>query len=255
MASTSVTALVMAGGRIGGEYARVGGTQVKALVRIAGRAMLESTLDALRSANRVARTIVVGPGDVRDAAMAFGAEWTIETPTLLGNVQAAVAASGAGGQEKVLLIGSDLAEPRPTSIDDFLARSPDEADFTAPIVSRLDYERVYPSSPATYVKLKEGEITMGSQFLSAASLMISPPPAVAAMLGHRKSQIRMARTLGPWFVWRLVTGALTIAETQQRVSELLGAPSAAVMDCAPDLAFDVDDVRDLTYATIRASRI
>jgi len=58
----------------------------------------------------------------------------------------------------------------------------------------------------------------------------------------------MARTFGLSFVFGLLTHTLTIPLLERRASELLGVPSRAVRDCAPDLAFDVDDAADLAYA-------
>jgi GTP:adenosylcobinamide-phosphate guanylyltransferase len=254
MALIKLTALVMAGGRFEGADARAAGHEMKALTEIGGVGMLSGVLAALVAADRVGRILVVGPEEIREVAHEVGAEWALEMDDLLGNVQAGVRELGLTGGKQVLLVGSDLAAPRAQSFDDFIERSPAKASVTTPIVKRAAYERAFPAGPNKFLAIREGEFTMGSQFLSPAGLLLNPPTAVAAILGDRKSQWRMARTFGLPFLFGLLTHTLTIPQLERRASELLGVTARAVPDCAPDLAFDVDNACDLAYARDRFAR-
>jgi hypothetical protein len=46
---------------------------------------------------------------------------------------------------------------------------------------------------------------------------------------------------------RLVTARLSIPEVEARVSTLAGTRCRAVLDCRPELAFDIDSLLDLRY--------
>ncbi|MBV8722740.1 MAG: NTP transferase domain-containing protein, partial [Candidatus Eremiobacteraeota bacterium] len=59
-------AVITAGGRITGEFAREAGTPIKALVRVRGVTMLDRIVDALRGAG-AQRIAIVGGEEVRAA--------------------------------------------------------------------------------------------------------------------------------------------------------------------------------------------
>jgi len=238
----------MAGGRFRGRNAEAAGAEIKALTLVGGMTLLARALSALRDVPAVARIVVVGPEAVK-ASLPEQIEWIPETSTLLGNVRAGAAAAypDASG-DTVLLIGSDLAAPQASSLTDFIDRSPERLGVTVPLVERSSVESAFPGCPGAYVPLREGQFTIGSQFLAPVSLLLNPTPGMAAMLGHRKSQLLMARTLGWPIAWGLLRRTLTIEQLEQRASIILGAPAGAVRDCAPDLAFDIDDERDLVFA-------
>ena len=248
MATAKLTALVMAGGRFEGADARAAGNEIKGMTDIGGVCMIARVLTALTAAECVGRIMVVGPEAVRTPAYDVGAEWVLEDETLLDNLRVGLCEIGLSGPKPVLLIGADMAAPRAQSIDDFIARTPAKTPVTTPLISRAAYEKAFPGSGSRYLPLKEGEFTMGSQFIAPAELLLKPPPAVAAMLGCRKSQWQMARTLGWPFVFALLTRSLTVPMLERRVSGLLGVVARAVPNCAADLAFDIDDARDLAYA-------
>ena len=242
------TAVVPAGGRLSPQDARACGESVKALLPIGGESLLARLLLELRLVERVERVVVIGPTETRLIAESLGAIWILETTSLLGNVQAGVRAVSLSGEDRIFLVGSDLAAPDARSLTSFLERSPIDAKVAAPLVSRETFVKAYPGSPSTFLALADGHYTLGSQFTAPAGLLLAPTPAIAAMLGHRKSQLAMALTFGLPFALGLLTGLLTIPALERRASELLGVPARAVPDSAPDLALDIDNFADYQYA-------
>jgi hypothetical protein len=244
----TVTAVVAAGGRFAAPDAAVIGETIKAQARIEGETLLFRLLTVLLKVAAVRNIVVIGPEELKKTATSFGGVWTRETDTLLGNVIAATRSSGLMGDEPILLIGADMAFPSAASITDFLLRSGERGTVSAPVIARETYEASYPGSPSIFAPLREGQVTLGSQFVAPAGLLLDPPPAVAAILGHKKSQMQMARIFGVAFIVGLLTKQLTIPGLERRSSELLGVPVTAVQGCAADLAFDIDDARDYAYA-------
>jgi hypothetical protein len=54
--------------------------------------------------------------------------------------------------------------------------------------------------------------------------------------------------LVPLFIARFVCRRLTVPHVQQRCEQILGCTGAAVLDCAPELAFDIDLPDEYRYA-------
>ena len=246
------TALVMAGGRFDAPSAQAAGTPMKALATVAGATLLSRVLSALRQVDLVTRIVVVGPEEVR-REVGDDAEWHLEASSLFGNVTEGARAAGLFGDDRVLLIGSDLAAPTVASLRDFLERSAaSRSSVTVPLVARESFEAAYPGSPSRYAALREGEFTIGSQFTAPAGLLLAPPRQVVRVVEGRKSAPAMARLLGPRILLGLMTHSLTIETLERRASAVLQVAATAMPDCGADLALDVDDARDLAYARLVA---
>lgn len=247
-----VDAVVLAGGRVSGFFAREAGTRVKALAPVGGVPMLRRVTEALQVATE--RVCVVGPEEVQEAASP-GCLWEAEgrsaPENALAGVRRLAAEAGKGSDERrVLLCAVDTPFLSPAALRDFLERAP-EADLCMPVVRRERFVAAYPGGLGIYVRLAEGAYTGGCQWLLRPTPLLGSQELLARLHYARKSQLAMARTLGGAFVWRLVTRQLRLADVETRLSELTGCACRAVDDCAPELAFDVDTILDLRDADRR----
>jgi hypothetical protein len=98
-----------------------------------------------------------------------------------------------------------------------------------------------------YVRLADGAFTSGGQMLVDPSAIERNAALLQRMFDRRKSQLAMSHALGPRFIARLIAGRLSVAELEERATELTGCVCRAVPDCDPLLAFDVDNVLDARY--------
>ena len=244
--SRSVDAIILAGGRISGAYARAAGTSVKALAPVGAVPLLQRVLEALRAAETVGRICVVGPECLRPLG-APGVVWQSESGTALANLRAGLERLGVDGSDRVLICASDLPFLGAASLNDFLRRAPEEADVALPVVRRETFTDAFPGNWGIYVRLSEGAFTAGSQLLVRPGALLENLPLVRRLFEQRKNQLGMARTLGAGMLWRLVTRRLTVSEIETRARALTGCHCAAVLDCRPELAFDVDNMLDLRY--------
>jgi molybdopterin-guanine dinucleotide biosynthesis protein A len=244
---TPVDAIVLAGGRITGEYAVRAGTSIKALAPVAGRPALAYVIEALRGALGVERVCVVGPEALRKAVPEDCA-WLPETETALGNLLRGCEHLNPPAEARVLVCGSDVPVIHAEAVQDFLTRSPEEADLCMPVVRREAFMACFEGSRNLYVPLAEGAFTAGSQYLFRPEAALRNRPLLERLFNARKSQLGMARTLGAGFVFKLVTRRLTVAELERRAGQLTGCVCRAVMDCRAELAYDIDSLPELLYA-------
>jgi len=93
-----VDAMLPAAGRISGEFAAEAGAEVKALIEIGGRTVLQRTLETLRATDRIGKIVVIGPEEVTSHPAAQGADALLSEggPTAAGQhlPRAGVAARG-----------------------------------------------------------------------------------------------------------------------------------------------------------------
>src|SRR5690348_3175083 len=93
-------AILPAGGKIDDVFAKVVGTEYKALIKIQGNTILGRTLDSLQETGMVKSTIVIGPEEVRDHPEAQSATYKLE--------------QGETGPDNIYLgLSQLLAEPNP----------------------------------------------------------------------------------------------------------------------------------------------
>ena len=240
-------AVVTAGGRLSTDGVRMFGTDVKALVRIAGKPIIATVVEALRQTPGIGAIRVVGPAAARPFAPGVD-EWIDELPTGEENVMAALRAATT---ERVVFSASDLPFVTAGSYEDLIARVGADVDAGYPIFRREEFLAAYPAGRSTFATLADGEWTGGSAFVLNRTPFVRDERVLARGFGARKSLLALASLLGPALLVRFVLGRLRVADVEQRASAILGAKVQAIVGAQPALAMDCDDLGDFTYAGAR----
>jgi CTP:molybdopterin cytidylyltransferase MocA len=246
-----VDAVVLAGGKLSGWFARSAGTRARALAPVAVVPMARRVAEALLQAPAVRRVVLAGQPEVREACPA-ACLWVADQGSAPANTRAALREL-RGSSRPVLICAADTPFLTAAAVMDLLRRSPDAA-LCLPLVSRERFRAAYPGNPGIYVRLREGAFTAGCQILVRPRAAEGAAEMLERLHRRRKSQLAMAAALGGRCAWRLIAGRLSIAEIAARLGALLGCSCAAVTECAPELAFDVDNVFDWWYACRHAAR-
>jgi GTP:adenosylcobinamide-phosphate guanylyltransferase len=246
--------LLPAAGRISGDYAQAAGHEIKALVKMGGCSVLERTIAALRETNRVARIAVIGPREMESHEDVRAADlFVLEGTSGPDNVFRGLEKLGydAGNHARVLAVTTDLPFLSAPALNAFLDASDafQEADICLPTVEKRAFERAFPESCGEYVRLRDGSWTLGCAFLFRASVVAQIRPHAEAAFEARKNQLAMARLLGPMFIARFLTRRLDIPHVQTACERTLNCSGRVIKDAAPELAFDIDTLKDFRYAT------
>jgi CTP:molybdopterin cytidylyltransferase MocA len=253
-----VDVVLPAGGRIAGHLAREAGTDVKALLPFDGRTVLARTLETLRAAGRVRRIVVVGPNEIVRYAERLADVVLPETDSGAGNILRGLewvrAANEGTHSERVLILTTDLPFLTADAITGFLDACPPEMDLCVPVLNRQEFEARFARSASRYVHLRDGDWMIGCAFLINPVALLRNRAMVERVFAARRSQIAMARLLGPLFVLRFLTRRLGMKQIEAKCLELLGCTGGAVRGCEPGLAFDIDYPEDYRYAVARRLR-
>ena len=257
-ASASLIDVVLpAGGRIAGEFARVSGQEIKALIALQNKTVLRSLIETLRASGRIGRIVVVGPEETQAEARNAGAD--------------AALPEGASGPEnffrgldwleenssgsRVLIAATDLPFLTIDSLVRFLDACPTSAEVAVPVISQADMEARFPGLPGEYVPLREGPVTTGCVFLVSPEVLRRNRAHIEAIFAARKNQIAMARLLGVGFILRYVLRRLSVKDIEIQCRRILNCSGAAILDSAPELAFDMDTPEEYAYAKDYAAEI
>lgn len=246
-----IDAVLPAGGRIKGPLARQMGTEVKALLPVGGRPMLVRTLAAVRATGRIGRIAVIGPPEVAPQAAPFADTVLPEGESGAANILRGlewVQAANGGSTERLLILTTDLPFLTPEAICGFLDRCPPDRDICVPVLEREELRARFPGYRGRTVPLRDGAWAIGCAFLVNPEAMTRNQRLVTRVFAARRSQLAMARLLGPGFILRFLTRRLALPEIEAKCLRMLGCSGAAVRGCAPELGFDIDYPADYAYA-------
>jgi molybdopterin-guanine dinucleotide biosynthesis protein A len=248
---TTYDAILPAGGRIDPEFAQRVGTDVKALIDFGGRTILDRTLDALEGTGRIGRTILVGDGEIQQSPSTKRASQVVGAgnsgpDTILRGLKALLASPNP--PDKVLIVTTDMPFLEADHLTRFLDSCPKDRDICIPLITKEDYQARFPDSTSTFIPLKDASWTAGGAYLVDVGALQRSMPYMERVFQNRKSKLGMAKLLGPVFLFRFLTKSLTVPLIEAKVESILGCTGAAVLNCHPELAYDVDFLDDYEYA-------
>ena len=256
----AVDVVLPAGGRIAGEFARISGQDIKALISLQDKTVLRrtiATLETLRAAGRVGKIVAVGPEAAQREARDAGADAALPEggsgPDNFFRGMDALEPRSSGS--RVLIVATDLPFLTADSVSRFLDACPRRADVAVPVISRAAMERRFPGLPGAYVPLREGPVTTGCVFLVNPDALRRNRAHIEAIFAARKNQIAMARLLGAGFLIKYALRRLAVGDIEAQCRRILDCSGAAILDSSPELAFDMDTPEEYQYAKAHAAEI
>ena len=245
-----VDVILPAGGRIHGEFAAEAGTSVKALIELADGNILANLIRALRSTGSVNRMVAIGPAEIAPHAESHVDAVLPEADSGPANIYRGLdwLKSQPDSADRALIMTTDLPFVSPESVSSFMARCPESAEIALPLFSKQEFESRFPGSLNSYVRLRDGEWTIGGAFLLSQSALDRTIAWIQQLHEARKSPFAMARTLGVSFIARYLTRTLGVTHLESHCARITGCSACAVRGCDPVLAFDIDESADLRYA-------
>jgi GTP:adenosylcobinamide-phosphate guanylyltransferase len=240
-----VVAVITAGGTIDGAYARLAGTDRKALAYVRGRTMLERAIEALR-ASGARKIAVVGDATIR-AACAHAVDRIVpDAGSGAGNVLAALDAWPEDG-ESLLYLTCDLPYVEAASLQWFLQRV-DARALAMPLCEHADYLRRFDGAPTAGIALNGERVVNAGVFHIPAGARGRVRSFATALFDARKAPWKMAGIAGPLALVRFAFGTLSVGALEARAQRVLDLPVMAVRHAPPELAFDADTADDYAYA-------
>lgn len=243
-------AIIPAGGTIDPAFSAKAGTDQKALIVFNGETILESILKALRASGVIRNIVVIGSKEVQDASKDLATHTLDQGSSGPDNIfRGLEKLKGADSNlDRVLIVTCDLPFLNGELIKKFVESCPADRDVCIPIIHENDFERAYPGTTSTFVKLKDGTFTLGGMFMMNAQKLPEIRSSIQRVFDQRKSKLGMAMLLGPVFVFKWLTKALTIDDLEKKIVSMLGCSGKAIVGAPVELAYDIDYLDDYDYA-------
>ncbi len=241
--------MITAGGTVGGEFASVIGTSVKALARYAGGTLLDVAIDACAGAG-IDGVAVVGGHAVREHLR--GRDVRVIDAAVDGGTNVLRALDAWPG-ERFVYLTSDLPFVTESGVRDLVERSGGAA--LAMALGDVDtYRSRFPGAAAHEVALRGERIANGSAFVFAPEAAAPARALAVRFFDARKSLFALVRLLGPSLCVRFAVKRLGVADVEAYGTRTLGLPVAAVRGCDPGLCYDVDTLEEYRYACSLTAR-
>lgn len=247
---TRCTAIVLAGSRPGVDpFAKAHGTDLKALIPMAGMPMVRRPVEALLKSEGVGSIRVLAQQQGR-IAQALPLEERVAVSgsgeTIASTIDAICAEPDV--QWPLLVTTADHALLTADMIADFLGRS-DGADVAIGVVSQAALVKRLPQTRRTWLKFRGGAYTGANLFLLAGPQVRPALELWRASEQNRKKAWRMLLTLGlPGFLGAALR-VRNLEQTLNAVGKKLGLNIRAVELADPLAAVDVDKSDDHALVT------
>ena len=239
------TAIVLAGSRPGVDsFAAEHGTDLKALIPVAGKPMVRWPVEALLATKAVGTVRVLAQQPERVGAV-LPADPRL-TVGLSGTTIAATLATLCGDASiswPLLVTTADHVLLDRAMVDEFIG-SAAGAEAAIGVVEREPLLKRFPNARRTWLKFRGGAY-------SGANLFLLAGPQVAPAIGlwrsieqDRKKGWRLVLKLGPLLFAGAALRLLTLDQVVERVSRRLGIAVRAVRLSNPIAAIDVDKASD-----------
>jgi CTP:molybdopterin cytidylyltransferase MocA len=254
-----MTAIVLAGQRAGeDELARHANAACKAVVKIAGKPMLERVLETLMSSSSIQSIIVSGPNrekladqnNINELIQAGHAAWL--PPQTSPSRSAYAVLRKLQPDEQVLMTTADHPLLSPKIVDEFCSRSIEQdADLTVGLAPYALVHDKFPAMKKTVLRFKGAELCGCNLFT-----FLTPAGRDAAnywrrVESQRKSPLRVIRSLGWITIAKYFFGVLTLDDALRTLSRKMGLRIRAIILPYADAAVDVDSVSD--YCLVQAA--
>ena len=242
-----MNAVITAGGRVDGEFARTIGVSVKALAPFVHSTLLDRTIEAVRGAG-IERIAVVGGEEVAQR-VTQPVRLIPEAPSGAENLRLALRAWDENAP--LLYLTSDMPFVNAQALRSFLSASPSGA-IALPLTEWAQFEARFPQAPPFGITLAGEKVVNGGAFLLPPGAPALVESFAARFFDARKSPLRMAALTGIPFLMQFLFRRLSIARLEAHAERLLKMPAKAVRNAPPELAYDVDTLEEYTYAVGRA---
>jgi GTP:adenosylcobinamide-phosphate guanylyltransferase len=220
----------------------------KALIEVAGKAMIQWVLDALGDAKKVDNVIVVGLSSKSGVTCKKPIYFVSNQGRMLANIVAGVdkALELNKKSQHVLLVSSDIPALKAEMVDwlvDTCMETKDDLYYG--ICPRDVMEKRFPNSKRTYTKLKDIELCGADINVIHVSMATEHLDLWESLIGSRKNAFRQASMVGWDTAFQLATRSITLDDLVEKACRRIGVKGRAIIWNQAEPCMDVDKPHQL----------
>jgi CTP:molybdopterin cytidylyltransferase MocA len=221
---------------------------LKALLDVAGKPMVQWVLDALGRASSIERVVVVGLNEASGVTCSKPLRYLPNQGNMLENIRSGVRLvleqDPAAGH--VLLVSSDIPAITAEMVDWVVNTTMQtDHDIYYCVITRESMESRFPGSKRTYTRLKDVELCGGDMNVARALTAVGDEALWQRIIAARKSALKQAALLGFDTLFLLIFRLITLEQAAKKVSKRLGIKGRALVCPYPEIGMDVDKPHQL----------
>lgn len=220
----------------------------KALIDIAGKPMIQWTLDALNAAQQVDAIILIGLSAKTKLVSAKPIHYIPNQGRMLANIVAGVnkALELNKKTEYVLVVSSDIPAIKGEMVDWLISKCMEtKDDLYYGVCPRDVMEARFPGSKRTYTRLKDIELCGADINITHVRMATEHLDLWEQLIGNRKSPMRQASLVGLDTFWKVLTHSVTLDELVEHVSKRLNIKGRVIVWDRAEPCMDVDKPHQL----------
>jgi GTP:adenosylcobinamide-phosphate guanylyltransferase len=220
----------------------------KALIDIAGKPMIQWTLDALNAAQQVDAIILIGLSAKTELVSAKPIHYIPNQGRMLANIVAGVnkALELNRKTEYVLVVSSDIPALKGEMVDWLISKCMEtKDDLYYGVCPRDVMEARFPESKRTYTRLKDIELCGADIHVTHVRMATEHLDLWEQLIGNRKSPMRQASLVGFGTFWKIFTRSATLDELVEHVCKRLNIKGRVIVWDRAEPAMDVDKPHQL----------
>lgn len=244
-----ITAVVLAGSRPGLDpFAAQFGTDLKALIPVAGQPMVRRPVEALLASDGIARILVLAQQPERIGAV-LPADPRLEVRGSGSTIAATILSlvDDPATRWPLLVTTADHALLTPAVVAEFLARA-ERADLAIGVVERQVLLRRLPQSNRTWIPFAGGAYTGANLFFLGSPAVRPAIELWRSVEQDRKKGVRLLWGFGPSVLLGAILRLRTLDQTLASIGRKLGLSIRPVKLGEALAAVDVDKPDDLRLA-------
>lgn len=242
----SFTAVVLAGSRPGQDsFAESFGTDLKALIPLAGEPMVRRPVRALLESAQIRKVLVLAQAPERIAEMLPDTEVRRSEGTIAETMLALV--DDPATEWPLLVTTADHALLDAATVDEF-ARNAASSEIAVGVVEQKNLLRRLPQTKRTWLKFRGGAYTGANLFILNSPKVRPAIELWRSVEQDRKKGWRLIAIFGPAMLVGTALRLLTIEDVLERAGRKLGLTIKAVRLSNPLAGVDVDKKADHALA-------
>lgn len=244
-----IDALVLAGRREGeiDPLAAIDNVPHKALLLAGGKPLIRRVVEALRSSGRIEGVMIAAPADVREAiaaALVDISSWSFVEADGSPAKSVMSAIERISPDRALLVTTCDHALLSPDMVREFLGHAT-SSSAAAACVDRTVYERRFPNSRRTFIRLRDLSFSGANLFWFAGTRAKGLADFWRRLESRRKNPAAMAREIGVLTALSYVSGRMTRIALEKTILRKTGVDVRLVPLTNAEAAIDVDKPEDL----------
>lgn len=244
-----INVLLLAGGKSKISLRKFTGKENKALIEIGPqrKPMILYIIEALKKSKYTDKIIVTGSEEVQKLVKDLVYLTISDRQTILETLKSGILFLKK--DPSILIVTCDAPLITEKHIDYFIEECNENPGFDIyyPIIEKEVYRQSYPSPDLrrVYANLIEGAFTGGNILLVNPQVIIDCAETINDFIYFRKHPLKIARLLGAQITTKYLRKYLSIQDLEKKVPELLGGYKGKAILSPPEIALDIDKLRQL----------